>query len=453
MNEHNQHILIDAISKLPEHKAPEGIWDNIEFAMLGINSKILPIHKPVASTWVEIESELAQKSIFNKNMYRILTISFLLLILGGIFFTYFKGNYNSKPAPNSNSSIGIIDSKPKANEKQENSINEATNSAENHMDSEVSIPLTKTKPKSDNIEATKKGSTTNGTMISREMIIITKLVSSQSNLIRSEGTDKFMYSIMSNSKALSNSSDAIDNDPFQDCNFQRPEQNFYIGVGAEYQYFLNEVEPENAKINYWFATDLRVEYKRNRFFIETGIGISFSKDNIDYTYDYITNELVSTYEYVDSVHYDPATGTTEYFTTTVNVYDSIPYSTQSSYDVTYNYIQIPLNFGFDVLKTDKFTIDISVGMTYYKELSIKKAFPSLSLENSRITSINISNATRNNQLYRINGGLGFNWDINRKIRLAINTSVNYFLEPIYKNMETKNNPISVGMRGGLYYKL
>ena len=71
MNEHNQHILVKAIGELPEHKAPEVIWDNIEFAMLGINSKILPIHKPSASTWVAIESELSHKSIFNKNMLRV----------------------------------------------------------------------------------------------------------------------------------------------------------------------------------------------------------------------------------------------------------------------------------------------------------------------------------------------------------------------------------------------
>ncbi len=444
--------------KLPEHRAPAGLWNNIESLMFSVPTEILPVHKPSKATWSAIEAGIGRGTFFEKTVYRYIAITLLVFLIGGAAITYFNSNYFiSHPTPEK-SNFGILTTNEQENSNQEDKLFNNEKSIDVIEDISSIVPVEayesynyqpekrveKESVYKDNIDET--------TLQFQKHLNITALKPIETGFIINQQNISPNNISLNNISPLQDNNEAIKRDPFQDCNFQRPEQNFYIGPGFEYQYFLNSIEPENTEMKYWFTADLRVLFQRNRFFIETGLGISFSKDKIDFTYDYLTNELVSTYEYVDSVHYDPITGTTEYYTTTVEVYDSIPYSTQSSSETGYTYLQVPLEVGYEVLKVKKFSLSIKAGITYFKELTAKEVQPNLFHENSRITSINTSNISRNKELFRISGGIGLNWNLKRKMKFILNPSFNYFLNQIYDNEDNIDNPIAGGIRFGFYIK-
>ena len=446
MQENNRHILIDGINKLPGHKAPKGLWDNIETMILSVPVDVLPVHKPSVATWSAIEAGISKSSFFRKTTYRSLAIALLILLLGGAATIYFNGKYFNNPKPAEKSDFGIITKDEQENIKSEEIIvidDKSVDGTINNIPDEAGV-LTVVVHEQEIKPESNVSENNNVTVwkFHKEMT-----VTPLSHITKMSVTDQHKLPLMQNDN------NANKRDPFQDCNFQLPEQNFYIGPGLEYQYFLNSITPENTKLKYWYSADLRVMYQRNRFFIETGLGISFSKDKVGFTYDYLTNEIVSTYEYVDSVYYDPITGTTEYYTTTVEVYDSIEYSQQSSSETSYTYLQIPLEIGYEVWKLNKFSLSIKAGITYFKELTAKEVQPNLFHENSRITSVNTSNIIRNKELFRVSGGIGLRWEFNRKMNIILNPSFNYFLNYIYQNLENKEKPVGMGIRFGLYYKL
>jgi hypothetical protein len=451
MQEKNRHILINGIKDLPEHKAPAALWENIETMMFSVPADLLPVHKPFASTWTAIEEGIGRNIYSQKLLYRSLFLTLLVLILGGAAIIYFNGNNFTSQKHPEKSNFGNIITKQEEIRKQENIINDeekgvqATKNSLNIVPPEVEESNNYLPKKQLKKESLIKNNSNKTIVQFPKDINLTTLkpidVRSITNQQKKEAG------------GLSNDNTGINDDPFQDCNFHRPEQKFYISPGYEYQHFLNSIEPENAKMKYWYSVDLSILFQKNRFSIETGLGIGFSKDKIDFSYNYLTNELIHTYEYVDSVYYDPVTGTTQYFTTTVDVYDSIPYSKQSSVENKYVYLQVPLEFGFEILKNKKYSLCIKAGITYFSEINRKETYPVIYHESSRITSYKSYDIIRKKEFLRMSGGLEFIWGINSKLRFTTKPTFNYFLNQIYDNEDNREKPIAMGIKFGLYYKL
>ncbi|MCD4773570.1 MAG: hypothetical protein K8R41_09350 [Bacteroidales bacterium] len=456
MQEKNRHILINDIRDLPEHKAPAVLWENIEVMMLGVPADILPVHKPPTSLWTDIEKGIKYKIYSQKLLYRSLFLTLLVFIIGGAAIIYFnENNFTSQKHPEKSNFSNII-TKQEENRKQENIVNDeekdvqATKNPINIVLSEVEesinyLPKKQLKKESIIINNTNK------TIVQfPKDIHLTTLkpidVRFITNQQKKEADSLSLYN-------LYYTHNKINDDDFQNCNFHRPKQMFYISPGFEYQYFLNSIEPENAKMKYWYSADLSILFQRDRFSVETGLGVGFSKDKINYSYNYLTNELINSYIYVDSIYYDPVTGTTQYFTTTVDVYDSIPHSKLSSSKTEYTYFQIPLELGYEIWKNKKYSFCIKLGVTYFSEINRKETYPVIYHENSRITSYNSYEIIRKKEFFRMSGGLEFRWKINSNLRFTSKPTFNYFLNRIYDNKDNRENPIVLGIRFGLYYKL
>ena len=347
MQEKNRHILIKGIKDLPEHKAPSGLWENIETMMFSVPADLLPVYKPDTSTWTAIEAGIRRNIYSQKSLYRSLFLILLVLIIGGAAIIYFNGNNFISQKHPEKLNFGNIITKKEEIRKQENIINDEKKGIQ---DTKNSFNIVPSKVEESNNYLPKKQlkkesiikNNSNKTIVQfHQNINLTTLKPADIRFITNQQKKE------AGGINLFNDNIAINDDPFQDCNFHRPEQKFYISPGFEYQYFLNSIEPENAKMKYWYSVDLSVLFQKNRFSVETGLGIGFSKDKIGFSYNCLTNELIHTYEYVDSVYYDPETGTTHYYTTTVEVYDSIPYTKQSSSETKYTYLQVQMQFGLE----------------------------------------------------------------------------------------------------------
>ncbi len=458
MQEKNRHILIKGIKDMPEYKAPSGLWENIETMMLSVPADLLPVHKPSASAWTAIEAGIGRSSFFGKSFYRITFIALLVFLFGGAAIIYFNGNNFATTKHPEKSNSGKTTTIQEDIKKEKNNISDEEKSIQDTKNSLIIKPSQgeESHNYSQKKQAKKESVVKNNTdktisQFNRDFdLIILKPINA--GFITNQQEKEAGGLSLNNSYYIHNDNTAINDDPFQDCNFHRPEQKFYIGTGFEYQHFLNSVMPENAKLKYWYSVDLSVLFHRDRFSVETGLGIGFSKDKIDFSYNYLTNELIHTYVYVDSVYYDPETGTTQYFTTTVDVYDSIPYSKQSSVEKKYVYLQIPLELGYEILKNKKYSLCIKAGITYFTEINRKDIYPDIYHENSRITSNNSYEIIRKKEFLRMSGGLEFRWGINSKLRFTTKPTFNYFLNQIYDNEDNRENPIALGIRFGLYYK-
>lgn len=457
MKEINRNILLEGLASLPKHKAPEDVWDNIETIVFAIPPEILPIHSPGASIWNSIETQLDNKKGWIARNLKTIALLLLLFASGSLLLwniTDFSNNdiSSGNKTPQKELLTKIIplgeDNTTKISKSYETKadidiITQNESESSKFVNNITSIPI------STDLQNNEKQ------LVNESNTIITNDLKSTSLLL-----PRLSFSLCEGNLENGFELGLIrDNDelkyveiPQDYCNFNRVEKNIFLGIGVEYQYFFNNGIPVDTKMKYWISGDLRILFKRERFTLETGIGIGLSSDKTNFTYNYLTNELVDSYEYVDSVHYNPITGTTEYFTTTVDVYDSVAHASQSAVNKDYRYLQVPLIVGWDIIKTRQTALNLHVGMVYIKEINFDTKAPNLYHENSRITTVNSVDVARNSELFRVGAGLRFNLCVTNKLSFIADPSLNYYFNNIYKNSDIKSS-MSLSIRCGLYFKL
>jgi|GEM_PF-2605674 len=453
MKEINRHILLEGLSNLPEHSAPADVWENIETMVYRFPTDILPVHEPAAGTWNSISSQLGGNTSWFNQSVKIISIIALLLISGSIIIwnTSYSPTHKSDnnkptkhraeasiiPADLHTDIINQVSEKPPI---EDVGITFTENSS-----SEDINPLTINKELSAKVNESKKN---------EEPSFYKPILNNRGNTFMGRIESRNECSILCIEPDISLDIKEIDLElakiPQDYCDFNYVEKCVSFGIGAEYQLFFSDAIPEGTEMKYWTSSDLRIKFQRNKLSLETGVGIGFSSDRTNFTYNYLTNELVDSYEYVDSIHYDPITGTTQYFTTTVEVWDSISYTSQSAMKKDYRYLQVPLILGYDVLVSEQFFLTLNAGLVYSTEIDIQSRIPNIYHENSRVTSIDKVEISRNTEFLRITGGLRFGWNFSSKLSLIIDPSFNYYLNEIYKNINL-NSPLSVSLRCGLYY--
>lgn len=465
MQEINRNILFSGIYDLPEHKTPPELWKNIEIMMLDVPASILPVHMPSSKSWSAIEVGLGSKAPLRKPAYIALVV-LLLAILFGVTADRFinNGGFSGRDRiENSNIQEAVSAQKPLIVNDNITTAGDDMQSASHAIIPEPSHEdetiLISDHSKQENINKNIRKDVSENS-VGNDVLQETLSENPPLFFMKSLSIDRISTNMQNPESRIppglsenANPSEAVlKYDQFRDCNYRGTEHIFGLNPGVEYQYLLNSGIPENANNKYWYAFDLRLYYQVNRFSIETGLGIGFSKDNLNFSYNYLTNEIIDSYVYVDSAYYDPITGTTQYYTTIVDVYDSVPYSAKSFVEKKYTYLQLPLEFGYEIIKRKKFALSIKAGITYYKEIDRKEIYPVIYQENSRITSLGSNNCERREEFFSLLGGLEFRWNMSDKFQFNAEPSYRYFLNQIYLVDDNNKGPMSIGLRLGLRYK-
>lgn len=450
----DQHILFNGNYDLPEHKAPPGLWDQIEIMMLDVPASILPSHKPPLKSWDVIEAGLDAKAHVRKPAF--IVMSALLIIL---FLSITSDNFYKEKADSTQDQI--------ENSIPQNDFSEQAHQIEGGINTNVlnNKKLVGNMIIQDSVQegeaifvsAAQIHSKDSDHQLSNNMI--EKLPQRYPELlfVKPKTKDRiFAYKDQPDHQlsifdVRNTTGSKHINDQFRDCNYRKTEHKFGLNPGLEYQYMLNSGIPENTKNKYWYTFDLRIFYQANRFSIETGLGIGFSKDNINFSYNYLTNEIIDTYVYVDSAYFDPITGTTHYYTTTVNVYDSLPHSSSSFVEKKYTYLSIPVELGYEIIRKRNFCFGIKAGLTYYKEISLKETEPLIYHENSRITSLGTASCERRKEFVSLLAGIEFRWRMSDGLQFTAEPSYRYFLNQIYLADDKTKGSMSLGLRIGLRY--
>jgi hypothetical protein len=189
---------------------------------------------------------------------------------------------------------------------------------------------------------------------------------------------------------------------------------------------------------------------KNEFFIESGLGLSFSSDDGNYAIDY--EKFLGSYDDVYNVTFD----TTEsgavvpiYHTNLVNVYDSIDRYKVEQTKNRYTYLQIPVYIGFQK-EVNRFGWFIKGGPIL--SLLIHENIPEPDAGNDKIISVDRQMPGRVNSTWQLGFSAGMTYQLSPKVSIAIEPTFRYYLSSQYQRKYiTTRHPYSVGLRTGLLF--
>lgn len=203
-----------------------------------------------------------------------------------------------------------------------------------------------------------------------------------------------------------------------------------------------------------WSADLVYGVKLKRFYIETGIGFQKMKEQGNFKIDYKSNDSIGYYNKVVSFELNPSNpNELLYNIKTTTVYDSIKHYMLQSPLYYYNYISIPIKFGYCFYKHPKFSISAETGIIY--SLLTSTLSPNVSYNDPESQLIGITNNTpiRVEHNFRIHIALRLNYNISKTISLNAQPEFTSFLNSIYEKQSTSNKakPYTMGMRFGICF--
>lgn len=198
-----------------------------------------------------------------------------------------------------------------------------------------------------------------------------------------------------------------------------------------------------------YRVDLSTGLQFRDFFVETGLGINFSKDNGGYDYDY--KKYLGTYDDVYQVTFDSTENgiIPTYHTNPVDVYDSV----KETYVPTknhYTYLEIPLYLGFRK-QVNRLSYFVKGGPAF--ALLIHKNIPDVNLAaNDEIIDIKKSQPLRVNTNWQIVLGAGIDYRIHRNLSLSVEPVFRYYVRSAYERRYIKSrHTYDIGLRAGVLY--
>lgn len=199
-----------------------------------------------------------------------------------------------------------------------------------------------------------------------------------------------------------------------------------------------------------YTVDVSGKWIKNEFFVESGLGVTFSSDDGKYAIDY--EKFLGTYDDVYNVTFDTTAGgaiVPIYHTSIVDVYDSISQFRIEKTQNKYTYLQIPLYFGFQK-QVNRFGWFIKAGPIF--NVLIHENIPSPDAGNDKIIDIDQQMPSRVNTNWQLAFSAGLNYQLSDKVSLAIEPIFKYYLNSQYQRKYiTTRHPYSIGLRTGLLF--
>lgn len=201
-----------------------------------------------------------------------------------------------------------------------------------------------------------------------------------------------------------------------------------------------------------YSFDITARWKKNEFFIESGLGLSFSSDNGKYAIDY--EQYLGSYDDVYNVTFDTTQNgaiVPTYHTNVVNVYDSISKFKVDQTKNKYTYLQLPVYIGFHK-EIDRFGWFVKGGPIL--SLMINENIPEPDAGYNRIISLDQQMATRVDLHWQLAISMGVTYQLSKNVSIALEPTFRYYLNSQYerKYISTRH-PYALGLRAGLLFNL
>lgn len=199
-----------------------------------------------------------------------------------------------------------------------------------------------------------------------------------------------------------------------------------------------------------YTVDVSAKWIKNEFFIESGLGVSFSSDNGKYAIDY--EPYLGTYDDVYNVTFDTLpSGDIQptYHTNPVDVYDTISKFRVEQVKNNYTYLQIPLYVGFQK-QVNRFGWFVKGGPIF--NVLLTQNIPTPIINNDRIVDMDDNMPMRVKTHWQFAVSAGFNYQLSDKVSISVEPTFRYYLNSQYERKYiTTRHPYSIGLRTGLLF--
>jgi hypothetical protein len=195
-------------------------------------------------------------------------------------------------------------------------------------------------------------------------------------------------------------------------------------------------------------------YFNNHWFLRFGLGISSMRDRGFANLDYMSNDLMGTYDDVYDITFDTVNGklVPTYYTETTEVWDSIRHLTVTEATNQYHYLQAPILLGYTIKSSHfnwSFYSGPAINLMVYEKTE-------MSVENTEnITIIDLENRLpeRSPYFFQLWIGAGVEYKAGKHLSLALEPNYRYYFSGVYDS-----SPYNIGFSGfafriGIIYKI
>ena len=232
---------------------------------------------------------------------------------------------------------------------------------------------------------------------------------------------------------------------------QRP-QSFDIGLNITPDMVFYRNPSSSFKYNYTF--DAGTKYNIGRFYLQSGLGATYSTAIGDYAISYRKNDSIGYYYVISSYSVDPGEPGVQLETKQVTVYDSVNYFYDYSTKNRYLYLQIPLKFGYRIIDKPRWRLSVEAGLLYAYLISITEPTPSFYMSEARILDIARRTPERNRHTLGFTGSISVEYQFARNFYLLIEPTFKYYMQAIEESSSIgSKQPYSIGLRAGIWYRL
>jgi hypothetical protein len=210
--------------------------------------------------------------------------------------------------------------------------------------------------------------------------------------------------------------------------------------------------PENDNNIRSYGLDLSARYHFSKWFVETGLGASLSKDDGLYKVDTIS-QFKGSYMDVYEVTFDESSGEPIpiYHTELKNVYENIDTNYVSRTENDYVYLNIPLNIGYSTKLSDKFAVYFKTGLV--NSFKIYENIPAFETVNNTDNDIIHSEAryfNRTNWNMQAQLNIGMHYFITDKFIFGVEPNARYYIKSLVED-NNGGNPYGFGVKFGFKY--
>ncbi len=215
---------------------------------------------------------------------------------------------------------------------------------------------------------------------------------------------------------------------------------------------FQNVEVQNMEIPESVSSfGLEFMLEKQSFYLKSGLAYLSWEEKAVYDFEYRKNELVYSYNYVDSAHVDPNSGNINYFTSPRDIYDSVDHLQPDQVRYRYRVLQVPLVLGYKVFENKKLKFNVFAGVGGDFRIGGREYRPVLDRENSSIISEVNYLDYRFSVNWRILGGLSLQYRISDKWSFYVEPSYQQYLKSVYRESGLKKASY-IEIKSGIMFK-
>ena len=212
--------------------------------------------------------------------------------------------------------------------------------------------------------------------------------------------------------------------------------------------------PDNNNLNNRsYALDVNAIYKFSGYFLQSGLGVSWTSDEGNSEINY--NKYLGSYEDVYDVTFDTIGSELipVYHTETIRVYDSVDHVSIMPTKSHYTYLQIPVLFGYGN-ESGRLGWFVKGGPSLSVLIHKDVSSGNMSGTEDKILSVEneIPSRVNTNWQFVFSGGLSYK--LSNNLSLSAEPVFRYYLNPTYDKYKFNlKNPYSLGLRIGFLIEL